>query len=178
MYDDLLGTAITDDEGHFEVVYTERDFRELFDKTPDVYLYVYAPPWRLLIETTDSVRWGASEHEHYELEIDRETLGDMAPTRPDDEVVLDASARRVWVGGMEVSLRRKEFDLLAYLYGNRGRACSRDEISKMVWADEGGIISEETIGSTMHRLRQKIEPAPSNPCHLITVPRYGYRLDL
>ena len=93
-------------------------------------------------------------------------------------LVVDTNARRVWVGGNEVSLRRKEYDLLAYLYGNRGGACSRDEISRAVWADEGGIISEETIDSTMHRLRDKIEPDPSNPRCLITLPRYGYRLDL
>lgn len=93
-------------------------------------------------------------------------------------LVVDTKARRVWVGGNEVSLRRKEYDLLAYLYDNCGSACSRDEISKVVWADEGGIISEETIDSTMHRLREKIEPHPSNPRYLVTLPRYGYRLDL
>ena len=104
-----------------------------------------------------------------EIDVSQTTRGSLA---------VDTKARRVWVGGNEVSLRRKEYDLLAYLYDNCGSACSRDEISKVVWADEGGIISEETIDSTMHLLREKIEPDSSDPRCLITLPRYGYRLDL
>lgn len=85
LFDDLLGTTVTDDEGYFELSYTERDFRELFKKEPDIYLSVYAPPWRLLVKPAEPVRWKASAHEDFQLEIDRETLGDLSPTRPDPE---------------------------------------------------------------------------------------------
>jgi hypothetical protein len=40
LYDDLLGAAVTDAEGRFEMLYTEEDFRELFEKRPDIYLAV------------------------------------------------------------------------------------------------------------------------------------------
>ena len=46
-----------------------------------------------------------------------------------DQVVVDLKARRVWVNDREIFLRRKEFDLLTFLYQNRGEACSRDEIA-------------------------------------------------
>lgn len=86
LYDDLLGAARTDADGQFEMRYSEKDFRELFERKPDIYLSVFAPPCRFLVDTKDSVRMGATEAEHFELEIDRETLGDVAPTRPDDQV--------------------------------------------------------------------------------------------
>ncbi len=70
LYDDLLGTAITDENGDFEMKYAEKDFRELFEGKPDIYLSVYAPPCRFLVDTKKSVRCSAFEHEHFELEID------------------------------------------------------------------------------------------------------------
>lgn len=97
---------------------------------------------------------------------------------PTGELAIDLRARRVWVSGEEVPLRRKEFDLLAYLYENRGRACSKDEVAQTVWADESGIVSQETIDQNIHRIRERIEPDPSNPSYIVTLPRYGYRLDL
>jgi len=87
LFDDLLGTVTTDAEGRFEMVYAEKDFRELFEKRPDVYLSIYAPPFKSLFDTKDSIRWGARELEHFELQIDSERLGALAPTRSDDEVV-------------------------------------------------------------------------------------------
>lgn len=86
LFDDLLGTARTEEEGRFELVYGEKDFRELFERRPDIYLTIYAPPCRRLMDTRDHVRWNAGKVEHFEISIRRETLGDIAPSRPDDEV--------------------------------------------------------------------------------------------
>lgn len=86
LFDDLLGTAITRQDGTFELVYGEHDFRELFDKRPDIYLAIYAPPSRLLVETKKHVRWNAGKDEDFQIELTRESLGDHAPSRPDDEV--------------------------------------------------------------------------------------------
>ncbi len=97
---------------------------------------------------------------------------------PEEGLVVDLQARRVWAGGKEIPLRRKEFDLLAFLYENRGKACSRDEIAQKVWAEESGIVSEETIDTNIHRIRERIEADPSDPHYIITLPRYGFRLDL
>jgi len=97
---------------------------------------------------------------------------------PSEKLMVDLRARRVWVAGREVPLRKKEFDLLAFLYENRGKACSKDEVAEKVWAEERGIVSQETIDQNIHRIREQIEPDPSNPCYIVTLPRYGYRLDL
>lgn len=97
---------------------------------------------------------------------------------PTEDVTIDVQARTVLAGKRSIPLRRKEFDLLAFLYRNRGRACSRNEIAQQVWADEGGIVAEETIDTVIHRIREKIEVDPSKPRFLVTLPRFGFRLDL
>jgi hypothetical protein len=94
------------------------------------------------------------------------------------ELRIDLKARRVWAAGKEVPLRKKEFDLLAFLYQKKGEACSRDEIAENVWAEEKGVVSEETIDTNIHRIREAIEPEPLKPRYIITLPRYGFRLDL
>ena len=106
------------------------------------------------------------------------TNADMVETMPSSGLSVDTRARRVWVDGKEISLRRKEFDLLAYLYQNRGKACSKDEIAQGVWVDEGGIVSQETIDTNIFRIRERVEADPSHPRYVVTLPRYGYRLDL
>ncbi len=97
---------------------------------------------------------------------------------PTEDLVIDLQARTVSAGKRAIPLRRKEFDLLAFLYQNKGRACSRNEIAQQVWAEEGGIVAEETIDTVVHRIREKIEADPSEPRVLITLPRFGFRLDL
>lgn len=94
-----------------------------------------------------------------------------------DVIKIDQDARRVWVAERDVSLRRREFDLLLYLYQNRGNACHRDEIAQKVWADVQGCVSEATIDQTIHRIREKIESDSSKPRYVITLPRYGFRFD-
>lgn len=92
-------------------------------------------------------------------------------------LTIDVQARRVSLSGNEITLRRKEFDLLAYLFQNKGIACSKDAIAEAVWADEQGIVSQETIDTNIHRIREKIEPDPAKPTYIVTLPRYGYRFD-
>lgn len=78
IWDDLLGTAVTDQDGRFALTYGTKAFRELLEAAPEVYLLVYAPPRRLLLKSRDAVRIGQEEH-HFDLRIDHDTLGDAAP---------------------------------------------------------------------------------------------------
>jgi hypothetical protein len=85
LFDDRLGSALTDEEGKFSLFYSRRDFADLFESRPDIYLAVYASPDRRLIDTQERVRWAASEHEEFEIIIDRETLGNLSPARRRDD---------------------------------------------------------------------------------------------
>ena len=86
LYDDLLGTAITDAEGCFELRYSEADFSELFETQPDIYLSIYALPYQFLMDTRNAIRWNAGTDENFEVSIPRQILGDFAPTRPPNQV--------------------------------------------------------------------------------------------
>jgi hypothetical protein len=99
------------------------------------------------------------------------------PPPPHPSVRVDAEARDVWVDGIKLdsALSRLEFDLLLILYRNVGKACSKEDLAKL-WG--GNIPADEQIEQIIHRLRQRIEPDPSNPSRIITVRGYGYKLIL
>lgn len=92
-------------------------------------------------------------------------------------IEIDLRGRKVCVEGMEITLRKKEFDLLAYLFQNEGKVCSKDEIAQEVWKQEGGIVSQETIEQNVSRIRKAIEFNLVEHQYIKTI-HGGYRLDL
>ncbi len=93
---------------------------------------------------------------------------------PDLEIDLDAGLVRL--NRSPVSLSPKEFALLAYLYKNRGKVCSKEEIGEAVWAEYQEGIFDYQIENLVRRLRTKIEIDPNAPVILLTVRGLGYRL--
>lgn len=68
-FDDRLGTAITDKKGQFEIRYDASDFRDFFERRPDIYLRVRAPDGALLYTSEDLVRYEAHDTERFLIEI-------------------------------------------------------------------------------------------------------------
>lgn len=95
---------------------------------------------------------------------------------PFPDLEIDLSAGVVRLNRNPVSLSPKEFALLAYLYQNRGRVCSKDEIGQAVWAEYQEGIFDYQIENLVRRLRTKIELDPNVPVLLITVRGLGYRM--
>lgn len=91
---------------------------------------------------------------------------------------LHETNREVWVEGRQVELTPQDFDILAYLYQNRGQPCSRQEIVEKALGEIYKEESTETsrLNSAMSRLRQKIESDPDHPKYIMTVRGFGYRL--
>ncbi len=83
---------------------------------------------------------------------------------------IDYNLKRCIVDNKEVTLTKKEFELLAYLIKHQGKICSREEILSQVWSDEV-IVLDRTIDVNITRLRQKIAPYGS---HIITRSGFGY----
>lgn len=82
-YDDLLGDTITNSEGNFEIIYEEKDFKEVFEKGPDLYIVVKTPDRsRVLYTSEKKVRCEAGVEENFEVIIPRATLGELAPKLP------------------------------------------------------------------------------------------------
>ena len=91
------------------------------------------------------------------------------------DLVLDLSRREVRVGrGDAISLTFLESRLLDYLMLNVGHVLTATTIIDHVWGPEGG--DRDMLRQLVHRLRSKIEPDPSNPTRIETVPGIGYGL--
>ena len=90
---------------------------------------------------------------------------------------LDGEARRAWSGGKELSLSPKEFDLLALLVGESGRAVTRERIIDMVW-DENWFGSTRTLDMHIVALRRKLAEAGESSARITTLRGVGYRLDV
>jgi two-component system response regulator RegX3 len=89
-------------------------------------------------------------------------------------VELDVDAHEVRVGGIPVAMRPKEFELLESLMRRLGRLASRETLISEVWgADHFG--DTKTLDVHIKRLREKIEPEPSSPRHIVTVRGLGYK---
>ena len=92
------------------------------------------------------------------------------------DVRLDPSRREVLVSGSEVSLTRKEFDLLEVLMTGAGRVKSRERLLDEVWGTDY-VGDTKTLDVHIKRLRSKIETDPSTPVRLTTIRGVGYRFE-
>ncbi|MBX3051834.1 MAG: FHA domain-containing protein [Caldilineaceae bacterium] len=92
---------------------------------------------------------------------------------------VELATRQVYVDGvvLDPPLSVKQFDLLLYLYENRGRAVSKDEIALHVWSESDGDTYDANIDRMVSRVRSRIEPGESEDARFITTVRgYGYQM--
>ena len=95
---------------------------------------------------------------------------------PFPELDVNLTAGEVRINRQLVTLSPKEFALLGYLYQNRGKVCSKDEIGRSVWVEYETGIFDYQIENLVRRLRTKIEIDPNAPQLLITMRGLGYKL--
>jgi DNA-binding response OmpR family regulator len=81
--------------------------------------------------------------------------------------------RSVMLGGEEVRLTAKEFDLLLLFVNNRGRVFSREEMLDSVWKNDYNGDAR-TVDVHIRRLREKIEQNPTQPEFIFTKWGVGY----
>jgi DNA-binding response OmpR family regulator len=95
-------------------------------------------------------------------------------------LVVDTAARCCQVGGTEVPLRAKEFDLLARLTADPGVALSRETLMSDVW-DQHWSGSTKTLDVHVAALRRHLDEAATElnaaPVRITTVRGHGYRLE-
>jgi two-component system, OmpR family, response regulator RegX3 len=99
----------------------------------------------------------------------------------DDEIQLgpirmDIDARRCFVNGEEIKLRKKEFALLRLLLENPGRVLTREVLIDRIWGSDY-VGDTKTLDVHIKRLRTLIEDNPKNPEHITTVRGVGYRYE-
>ena len=91
------------------------------------------------------------------------------------DLMVDLARRKVSVGGREVRLTRKEYEILHVLITHAGKVLTHQQLLRAVW---GPAYLTEThyLRVYMGQLRQKIEADPTQPRYLLTEPGVGYRL--
>jgi DNA-binding response OmpR family regulator len=75
-------------------------------------------------------------------------------------------------------LTAKEHLLWEYFNTHSSEVCEKDDLIRAVWREdriyEQGI-RDDSLAQLVRRLREKIEPDPSNPRYIQTIPGRGYR---
>src|ERR1700716_3944295 len=90
-------------------------------------------------------------------------------------IVLDRAQREVTVDREHVRLTFSEFELLDALMADPGRLLNRQELLRAIWGDSA-YRDPRAIDVHIRRLREKLEPEPDKPRHILTVRGAGYRL--
>ena len=105
-----------------------------------------------------------------DVEDDGDAVLETGPVR------MDVERHSVAVGGAEIPMPLKEFELLELLMRNAGRVLTRGQLIDRVWgADYFG--DTKTLDVHIKRIRSKIEDDPSQPSMLVTVRGLGYRFE-
>lgn len=85
-------------------------------------------------------------------------------------LTLDTKRIKATIDGNEVTLTKKEFEILKLLLENKGNVFSREEILSRIWKDESYVL-DRTIDVNITRLRKKIGPYGKN---IVTRLGFGY----
>ena len=90
------------------------------------------------------------------------------------DFAIDLAAHKILVRQQEIHLTPKEFDLLVYLFQNRGKVITHRTLLAAIW---GGNYTEQTeyLRVFIGQLRKKIESDPAHPQYILTEPWIGYR---
>jgi two-component system, OmpR family, KDP operon response regulator KdpE len=93
------------------------------------------------------------------------------------DLAVDLVRRHVTRGGQELKLSPKEFELLRHLVAHAGKVLTHRQLLREIW---GPAHTNEVqyLRVFIRGLRQKLEPDPTRPTHILTELGVGYRLQL
>ena len=104
----------------------------------------------------------------------RRLESEKAVERSSNGLNIDTDSRLVSLDAAPLELSPKEYELLAFLFENRGKALSRQQILNQVWNfDYYGDL--RTVDTHINRLRSKLGDSASL---VQTIRGYGYRFEV
>ena len=114
----------------------------------------------------------------------REVLARIRANLPPEVVIIDGyieidfTTRRVWIRQEgkweEIHFQPLQFDLLQTLVINAGLILPATTIKDRVW---GKVVGDGVLAVYIRRLREKLEPDPSQPIYIETITNLGYRFN-
>ncbi len=90
------------------------------------------------------------------------------------DVKLDFGRMEAHKGERAIDLSRREYELLRYMVGHRGKAIPRERLLEAVWGYDNQSHTR-TVDMHVAKLRKKIEDDPADPAFIVTVHRVGYK---
>lgn len=90
------------------------------------------------------------------------------------EIILNMDTHRVFVSGVEVKLKNREYELLLFLMKNSDMVFDKETLYEKIWGMDA-MGDNATVAVHINRLREKIEKDPANPLYIETVWGVGYR---
>jgi two-component system, OmpR family, KDP operon response regulator KdpE len=100
-----------------------------------------------------------------------------APVFRSNELSVDLVHRRVALGGREVHLSPKEYDILRQFVLHAGKVLTHRHLLREVWGGADSV-DVQALRVFIRQLRQKLEADPERPQHILTEPGVGYRLQV
>ncbi len=98
----------------------------------------------------------------------------IQPSFTNGDLQINFVKRQVTISGKEVKLTPTEYSLLQELVLNAGKVLSYTHLLNKVWGTEYWE-EREYVHVFVRRLRTKLEPDPTNPRYIMTVPGVGYQ---
>ena len=89
------------------------------------------------------------------------------------DLSVDLVRRIVRLRGEEVRLTPREYDVLRVMVQHAGKVLTHQFLIRQVW---GGSVDVQNLRVLVRQLRQKIDPDPERPPHILTETGVGYRL--
>jgi DNA-binding response OmpR family regulator len=90
------------------------------------------------------------------------------------DISVDFKRHEARRGDQPIDLSPREFQLLGFFIQHRGEVITREKLLDTVW-DYNAIPFTRTVDMHIAKLRKKIEDNPSDPRHIVTVHRLGYK---
>jgi len=110
----------------------------------------------------------------------RDSTGEIALPGSDTivvgDVALDPEEHVVTIGGEQVPMPLKEFEVLRLLLSNAGRVLTREVLIDRVWGSDY-VGDTKTLDVHIKRLRSKIEDDPGAPTTIVTIRGLGYKFE-
>ncbi|WP_313152601.1 response regulator transcription factor [Lacrimispora sp.] len=88
---------------------------------------------------------------------------------------INTNTHRVYVNGIEIGLKNKEYELFLFMALNADVVFNRETLYERIWGMDA-MGDNATVAVHINRLRDKIEEDPGNPRYIQTVRGAGYRL--
>ena len=86
--------------------------------------------------------------------------------------------RLVYIGGQEIKLTAKEFDIFALLITHPKRVFTYELIMELVWNEDYSYYSRKAVNNHVSNLRRKLKTTPGSPDYIKSVIGVGYKFEV